>query len=73
MMKHAYVSSSSLFGDNYPVRSATTIVTQGAEELVKNIVNTVYFDPGFTYAGGQALMDQVYNKCMGIKQWKPLK
>lgn len=39
---------------------------------LKAIVNRVYFDPRFTYAGGQPLMTQVSNRCLGVKQYKPL-
>lgn len=40
----------------------------------KRIVNLVYFDPAFTYAGGLALQQQVMDSCMrdGKPEFQPL-
>ena len=45
------------------------------EQQVKEAVNMVYFDPGFAYAGGQALVNQIYASCMNDFKplYKPLK
>jgi len=40
---------------------------------IKKVINLVYFDPRFTYAGGPPLGEQVFNSCMGRKQYKPLR
>jgi hypothetical protein len=43
-------------------------------EFKKKVINQVYFDPRFTYAGGRALYQQMFNLCAypeGI--YKPLK
>lgn len=44
------------------------------EQFVKNAVNQVYFDPGFAYAGGEALQMQVALMCTGQRPaFQPLK
>jgi len=44
-------------------------------EVVKQAINTVYFDPDFAYAGGEALGSQMRNLCLrdGKPQFQPLK
>lgn len=43
------------------------------EAFLKKAINHVYFDPNFTYAGGQALMTQVADMCMHPNgKYKPL-
>lgn len=39
------------------------------ESFLKNAINLVYFDPGFSYAGGDALKRQIMDLCM--RDWKP--
>lgn len=61
------VSPQSAFGAWHPsMDGPTKIIT---EKQVKKIINTVYFDPGFTYAGGQALQMQMIDSC--LRGWKP--
>lgn len=38
-------------------------------EFIKKAINLVYFDPGFTYASGDALAAQIRTLCM--RDWKP--
>jgi hypothetical protein len=54
--------------------------SMGADNLqlsvkqVKQIINKVYFDPAFRFAGGTALQMQIYQVCMGTyKPIEPLK
>jgi hypothetical protein len=47
---------------------------QLSEKRVKQIINQVYFDPAFRFAGGTALQMQIYQICMGThKPIEPLK
>ena len=44
------------------------------ESDIKKIINKVYFDPQFQFAGGEALETQMYQICMGkYKPIEPLK
>lgn len=43
------------------------------DNQLKEIINQMYFDPGFAGAGGEPLRVQVLDVCMGVNQWKPLK
>jgi len=43
------------------------------EAFLKNAINNLYFDPGFSHAGGQGLYDQLYSYCMNPKSFTPLK
>jgi hypothetical protein len=41
---------------------------------IKKAINQVYFDKDFTYAGGDALRNQVLDVCLhGPKNYRPLK
>ena len=45
-----------------------------SEKRVKQIINQVYFDPAFRFAGGSALQMQIYQICMGTyRPMEPLK
>lgn len=46
-----------------------------SQEYIKRAINLVFFDPGFTNAGGMALQQQVMNDCMrdGKPKYQSLK
>lgn len=48
-------------------------VDQVADTEIKRAINQVFFDWRFTYAKGEALLNQVFNICTGKDKLKPLK
>lgn len=45
------------------------------EAFVKRVINLIYFDPSYAYAGGDALSAQVRDSCLrdGKPEFQPLK
>jgi hypothetical protein len=72
-----YETAASARDMKMPPEKALDMVSAYSEvplEGRKKIINEVYFDQGFVYAGGTPLRYQMMDLCMnGPKNWKPLK
>lgn len=82
LLENAFVTAASTRDDGMSPKQSYATLMGGIGSLpgkpissqkIKKIVNLIFFDPRFTYAGGHALGNQVFNSCMGIRQYKPLK
>lgn len=54
-------------------KALAALKKQIGESNLKKIINNVFFNPAFTYAGGDALMNQIEGICLGLTPYKPLR